>query len=141
MKLVLLGTAVIFSMVVMNPPTVSCSEDDLIRASLKKFFAVLQSGDVTAIESVIGGELLEETSVLLRNNKEYGGYLRSYYTNSEFQVEKIVHVTDGAVVDVSVIFENGDREQFTFLLAKTQIPEKGDDGWKVVKQKRLASDI
>lgn len=139
MKMILTGIAVIFSMAVMSPSTVFSSDDDLIRASLKKFFAVLQSGDVTAIESVIGGELLEETSVLLRNNKEYGDYLRSYYTNSEFQVEKIIHVTDGAVVDVSMIFENGDREQFTFLLQKKQMPA-GGDSWIIVKQKRLSSD-
>ena len=141
MKMIVLAAAVMLSMVVIGPAAAFVGEEDRIRETLNLFFDGLRSGDVAAIESLIGGKLLEETTVLLRNNQAYGDFLRDYYQGATFEVAQIHQVADGAVVDVSVIFESGARQQVSFLLVKGKMDAANSDSWKLVEQKRTAPDM
>lgn len=137
MRKVLIGITFLFLTSVMNPLTVLGDEDHLIRNCLEQFFTALKSGNVTAIESAIGGDILKESKVLLRDNKEYGNFLRKYYHGAEFHIDKILQVPGGAVVDVSVIFSKDDIQQFQYFLSKEQKNEKSEFKWTIVRQKDL----
>lgn len=128
MSKILLCVTVLISMVVMGPLSVYSDEEHMIESALQDFFTMLQSGNVTDSLSVVGGDLFEETKELLQNNADYGEFLRNYYAGAEFQVGNITHVSDGAVAEVSIIFSNGDRDEFELSLAKAL------GRWKVVKQ-------
>lgn len=135
MNRLFLGISILILLTVLNPfKSSGDDEEQEIRNSLQQYFSVLKSGDVNAIESAIGGDLLEEMKVLLRNNKEYGQFLRNYYQEAEFQLAKIVPVSGGVVADVSVVFSNQDIQEYNFFLKKEQADKSGDGGWKVIRQ-------
>jgi hypothetical protein len=135
MKRLFLGISILMLISVMNPfKSSGNNEEQEIRNSLQQYFSVLKSGDVSAIESAIGGDLLEEMKVLLRKNKEYGQFLRNYYQEAEFQLAKIVPVSGGIIADVNVVFSNQDSQQYNFFLKKEQADKSGDGGWKVIRQ-------
>jgi hypothetical protein len=56
----ILCTSILILMAVMSPLNSLGDEGHLIRNSLKQFFSVLKSGNPTAIESAIGGDILNE---------------------------------------------------------------------------------
>lgn len=134
-KFFAIATLALFSLI--NPLNALSDEEHLIRNSLKHFFSVLKSGNVIAIESAIGGDVLEETNVLLRDNKEYGNFLRKYYQGAEFYIEKIIQAPGGVVVDVNVVFSNTDTQQYNFFLTKEHVDKRGTGKWKIVSQDRL----
>jgi hypothetical protein len=75
--------------------------------------------------------------VLLRDNIEYGQFLRKYYQGAEFQIEKIIQVKDGAIADVTVVFSSKDSQRYSFFLVKNHADKNGEGNWKVVRQSVL----
>jgi len=101
----------------------------LIKNTIQTFFSILQSGNTTAIESYLGGDLYERRKTLLRNNREYSEFLRRYYQGTEFQIEKITEGSSGVVVTARLIFPDGQNERFLLRLAR----EQGRGAWKIME--------
>ncbi|MFN2302655.1 MAG: hypothetical protein ACK2TV_02895 [Anaerolineales bacterium] len=107
------------SLVAMSIPT---QADNGSRADaekvLNRYFAALQSGDVEALQSLLGGELLEKRLRLLKN-PTYPPYLRTTYQTTIFTIVESRFVAPNKVsIRAKYIFENQPPLYKNFLLIR-----------------------
>lgn len=95
---------------------------------LTPFLHVLQAGNIVAIEALLGGDLLKETQVLLRQNKTYPQFLRHYYQGATFEVGQVSAEAGEGFAEVTIVFPDGQRQPMLLRLA-----QKHPNGpWKIV---------
>ena len=100
------------------------------------FLDALKNGDVDLIKHYIAGEIYENKRVLLENNEEYPEFLRSYYQDVEFYIEKVVESVDYIEVHVVIEFSNGDEINAKLCLIKDMNKVSGPlegAAWKIVE--------
>lgn len=73
------------------------------------YFKALKSGDVKEIKKYLSTSMYNENKRLLEENKAYPEFLRNYYKDAVFSVEKVSTVDGEAEFDVVVEFPNGSQ--------------------------------
>ena len=87
---------------------------------LERYFDALSQGDVGAMQSLLGGQLLNEQSGLLQN-PTYPTFLQEMYGSARFTIERTVTATDtDVVIDVSIAMGRDNSSQRRFFLQKVQ---------------------
>ena len=100
------------------------------------FLDALKNGDVGLIKSYIAGDIYKNKRVLLEKNKEYSAFLRNYYQDVEFYIEKALESGDYIEVYVGIEFSNGDEGIATLYLAQDINKIEGAPGgatWKIIE--------
>lgn len=100
------------------------------------FLGALKNGDVDLIKHYIAGDIYEINRALLENNEEYPEFLRSYYHDVEFYVEKVMESADYIEVHVVIEFSNGDEINAKLCLIKDMNKVSGPlegAAWKIVE--------
>ncbi len=107
---------------------------------MRPFFNAMKNGNVEAIKRYITGEKYDEARMML-TDKDYPAFLRKYYKDAEFSVEKGVFSDDGVVVDIVIEFPEGGTQTTQFYLLD---PNKGNENsgrsagekhWKITEQR------
>lgn len=75
---------------------------------LRPFFNALKSGNIRLIKKYLSEEAFSSYKRLLENNQEYPEYLRKYYENFTFVIDKNPSKTkDGIIFHVTMKGQNG----------------------------------
>jgi len=102
--------------------------------ALQLFFNALKTGDVTVVDSYIGGRLQQRIRPLLLNNPGYPQLLRDHYAGSSMSIINSRSVSDKVLVDVQINFSDKTEEQIIFYL---KLDDTGD--WKIIEQKMVTT--
>lgn len=100
------------------------------------FLDALKKGDVDLIKHIIAGEIYEKKRVLLEENEEYPEFLRNYYHDVEFYIEKTAESGDYIVVHVLIEFSNGEEGNVKIFVGKDINKGQGALGeatWKIIE--------
>lgn len=102
-------------------------------AVVMNFYGALKTGDVDALQSLIGEPLSSQYHVLLTQNSEYPEFLRARYDGSSGAIVASSGASGGAsTVDFEVNFKDGNSSILRFHL------QGQDDGsWKIVEEERV----
>jgi hypothetical protein len=98
-------------------------------ALVLQFFDALKTGNVSVLDSLIGGDLSIQLKPLLQDNQDYPEYLRQHYAQTNFSLDHISEKMGVVVAHVTVDFPGGPTQTWTLNLTK------GNAGvWHIIKQ-------
>ena len=109
----------------------------LIIETLNPYFEALKNGDVTSIKLHISEGMYERYKVLLEKNKDYPEFLRNYYRDVDFWIEKVERIGHDILASAIIKFPNHESINSKFLLREKMddvSPEVVGGRWKIVKQ-------
>lgn len=101
------------------------------------FFAALRNGDVNAIKRYISSDMYSTYKRLLEDNKEYPKFLRDYYRDAKFHVERTNKVDDRVEFDVVIEFPDGNRSinKLRVLKKRGRLQDRsGSNNWEIANQ-------
>jgi len=82
---------------------------------LERYFNCLKNGNTSEILNLITGPLLKKREGLLRNNSEYGGFLRNHYKDAYLVIMPESFSQNGLLsLRASIYFNAQDRTDFIF---------------------------
>jgi len=105
--------------------------------TMNPYFNALKNGDVGAIKLHLSEGMYERYKVLLEKNKDYPQFLRKYYRNVDFLVEKVERIGNDILVSAMIKFSNNESLISKFLLRKEMddvYPDGISGRWKIVKE-------
>jgi len=105
--------------------------------TITPYFEALKNGDVGAIKLHISEGMYERYKVLLEKNKDYPEFLRKYYRDVDFEIEKIEWIDNDILVSAMIKFPNNESLISKFLLRKEMdkvYPDVISGRCKIVKQ-------
>lgn len=105
-----------------------------VSQDLQLFFDALKSGDVNALKTHIGGEVLQRRKSLIEKNKGYSKSLRNQFQAAKFQILDIEAQGKNVSSKVRVIFKSGSEQYIRFLLEKRIDPGSQQERWIVIKE-------
>lgn len=89
-------------------------------ALVRDFFDALVLGDTAALESIMGGPLLERRKLLL-SNPTYPDHLRQTYTGAQLTIESIERTGQGEfAVDASMLFGTDENTYYKRFLVRRE---------------------
>lgn len=101
------------------------------------FFAALKHGDIIAIKQYISPEMYKRYKRLLEDNKDYPQFLRDYYQDAKFHMERTNKMDDRVVFDVVIEFPDGNRSinKLRVLKKRGRLQDKsGSNNWEIDNQ-------
>ena len=120
--------------------TLKLEEDQILDHTILPFIQALQSGDVKALQTLVGGKLAVTLEKLLSRNTNYSSFLRDRYGRGlsidsaifREKVKKRFTRTEEArdMVDVLLPMKNTRQNNLALTLEKDK-----NGNWKVVAQK------
>jgi len=105
--------------------------------TLHPYFNALKNGDVGVLKILLAGKIYRQYEGLLEKNKGYPAFLRNYYQDANFLVDKIETNGDDILVDIIIQFPGNRSLQPKFLLRKEEGNlSSGQTGpvWKLIEQ-------
>lgn len=81
------------------------------KSMASNYFNHLKSGNTSGILNLLGGQLLKRRERLLRDNPQYGQFLKDRYKNAQFTFtgEKLINNNKQLALDVLIVFDNQDQ--------------------------------
>jgi ABC-type transporter MlaC component len=117
--------AVLFFMVGLMawPTMLYCQEDAaaIFEASsvLGKYFSSLKNGDTSEILNLITGPLLKKREGVLKNNTQYGAFLRERYNGANFIINPEAYMQNNRLsLRASIVFSNQQKLNLTYTFAR-----------------------
>lgn len=115
--------------------------DNVENNTLRPFFNALKNGNVRQIERYISGQKSQEAQLPQHEDREYQEFLREYYQDAVFFVERAVSSGDQIIVDVKIEFPGRGRKLTQFYLQQQDL-DKDIQGevaasgrrWSIVEQ-------
>jgi hypothetical protein len=98
-------------------------------ALVLQFFDALKTGNVSVLDSLIGGDLSSQLKPLLQDNQDYPEYLRQHYGQTTFSLDHIAEKMGVVVARVTADFPGGPTQTWTLNLAKDNAGV-----WHIIKQ-------
>lgn len=96
----------------------------------KRLFSALKTGDVDLIKGYLSGDMYERYKVLLEQNEAYPDFLRNFYRDAEFKVDRVIRNADGIFVDIMIDFQDG-NQSITRMCLKEEKDVARNNIWKV----------
>jgi hypothetical protein len=109
---------------------------EIVTETMVPYFEALKNGDVSTLQHLISGRMLERNKVLLEQNTEYPEFLRNYYRNVTFEVEKVEYFGSDIRVTVTLEFPGQERASFKYILQKNANVLNSDgspSGWTIAE--------
>jgi hypothetical protein len=100
-----------------------------VSAVVLQFFEALKTGNVRALDSLLGGDLSIQMKPLLQDNQDYPEYLRQHYSQTTFSIDHLLEKLGVIMAHVTVDFPGGTTQTWTLTLKKEKAGE-----WKIMKQ-------
>jgi len=115
--------------------------DEMESRTLRPFFNALKNGNVEIVRHYITGEMYEESRLLLEENSEYPKFLREYYKDAVFSVERGVSSNNQVIIDFSIEFPGGEKRVVQFVLEELESKSENlgqqkaaEKRWRISKQ-------
>lgn len=88
---------------------------DEAKLVLERYFYCLINGDTSGILDLITGPLLKKRERILRNNTQYGSFLRERYKDTTFLITSGVFTTNNLLsLRASIFFDDQHKTDFIF---------------------------
>jgi hypothetical protein len=100
-----------------------------VSAVVLQFFEALKTGNVRALDSLLGGDFSIQMKPLLQDNQDYPEYLRQHYSQTTFSIDHLSEKMGVVVARVTVNFPGGTPQTWALTLKKGNAGE-----WKIMKQ-------
>jgi hypothetical protein len=94
---------------------------EIVNETMVPYFEALKNGDVSTLQRLISGRMFERNKVLLEQNTEYPEFLRNYYRNVTFEVEKAENFGDDILVMVALEFPGQEPASFKYILRENAV--------------------
>jgi hypothetical protein len=110
-------TLFLISLIINLPIEVRLNSQENVISSVQakiiasSYFNLLTSGNTSAILNLLGGRLLKQREKLLRDNPQYGQFLKDRYKNARFTItgDKLINNNTQLALDVLIVFNNKDQ--------------------------------
>jgi hypothetical protein len=100
-----------------------------VSAVVLQFFEALKTGNVRALDSLLGGDFSIQMKPLLQDNQDYPEYLRQHYSQTTFSIDHLLEKLGVVVARVTVDFPGDTTQTWTLTLKKGNAGE-----WNIMKQ-------
>jgi hypothetical protein len=107
-------------------------QEKLANEVINPYFTALREGNVNEIKKHLSEEMYEKNKVLFEQNKEYPAFLQKYYLGTEVSVERAEIIDGVTVVNVLIVFPNGNSSNSRLKLQKKR-DKDGNEVWKIGK--------
>lgn len=110
--------------------------EEIESKTLRPFFNALKNGNVELIKHLFSSEMYEEYRLLLDENGDYPDFLREYYRDAVFSVERGMRIDNRVVVDFSIQFPGKGRQTSQFVLQVQDQGRESDSRERVAGERR-----
>lgn len=106
-----------------------------VRNTVQPLAQAIKTGDIPFILSMLNGEVLERSRVLLERNQKYGEFLRSRYEEAEFRITRV----EGNLALLEIEFPDGNKSVHEITVSKAangRVKVTGDRLTRLKRQQR-----